>query len=94
MGEGNYSPLPAPTELATGEGFDQIRGGFAPSCREVQSPGKITQNKHPPLGFQHWVAQVSICYNKSMAKIKLNIPRSKIAEFCRRWNIIEFAIFG
>ncbi len=29
-----------------------------------------------------------------MGKLKLIIPRAKIAEFCRRWKITEFAIFG
>jgi uncharacterized protein len=29
-----------------------------------------------------------------MNKIKINIPRAKIAEFCKRWNVSEFAIFG
>ncbi|MDW8326366.1 MAG: nucleotidyltransferase domain-containing protein [Anaerolineales bacterium] len=25
---------------------------------------------------------------------RLHIPREQIAEFCRRWRIIEFSIFG
>lgn len=25
---------------------------------------------------------------------KINIPREQIAEFCRRWKITEFALFG
>jgi predicted nucleotidyltransferase len=29
-----------------------------------------------------------------MNKIKIKIPKSKLAEFCKRWNISEFAIFG
>jgi predicted nucleotidyltransferase len=29
-----------------------------------------------------------------MAKLKIKVPRAKIAEFCKRWNISEFAIFG
>jgi predicted nucleotidyltransferase len=29
-----------------------------------------------------------------MDKVKLKIPKAQIAEFCKRWNISEFAIFG
>lgn len=35
-----------------------------------------------------------ICYNQNMEKIKVKVPKAKIAEFCKRWNISEFAIFG
>jgi len=33
-------------------------------------------------------------YNYSMNKIKIKIPKAKIAEFCKRWNVSEFAVFG
>lgn len=26
--------------------------------------------------------------------MKLNLPNEKIAEFCRKWNVAEFALFG
>jgi predicted nucleotidyltransferase len=26
--------------------------------------------------------------------MKLNLPDEKIAEFCRKWNVTEFALFG
>lgn len=26
--------------------------------------------------------------------MKLNLPDEKISEFCRKWNIVEFALFG
>ncbi|MDI6770136.1 MAG: nucleotidyltransferase family protein, partial [Anaerolineales bacterium] len=29
-----------------------------------------------------------------MNKLKIRVPKAKIAEFCKRWNISEFAIFG
>ena len=29
-----------------------------------------------------------------MDKLKIKVPRTKIAEFCKRWNVSEFAIFG
>jgi predicted nucleotidyltransferase len=29
-----------------------------------------------------------------MAQLKIDIPRDKIGEFCRRWKIKEFALFG
>jgi hypothetical protein len=29
-----------------------------------------------------------------MDKAKIRIPKAKLAEFCRRWNISEFALFG
>jgi len=29
-----------------------------------------------------------------MEKIKIKLPKARIAEFCKRWNISEFAIFG
>jgi len=27
-------------------------------------------------------------------KVKIKVPKAKIAEFCKRWNISELAIFG
>ena len=36
----------------------------------------------------------SLRYNYSMDKIKIKVPKTKIAEFCQRWNISEFALFG
>jgi uncharacterized protein len=29
-----------------------------------------------------------------MAQPKIDIPKAKIADFCRRWKIKEFALFG
>jgi len=29
-----------------------------------------------------------------MNKMKVKIPKAKIAAFCKRWNVSEFAIFG
>ncbi len=29
-----------------------------------------------------------------MEKVKIKIPKAKIAKFCKRWNVSEFAIFG
>ena len=29
-----------------------------------------------------------------MEKVKIKVPKAKIAEFCKRWNISELAIFG
>jgi predicted nucleotidyltransferase len=29
-----------------------------------------------------------------MKKAKVKIPRKKIAEFCQRWKIVEFDLFG
>ncbi len=29
-----------------------------------------------------------------MRRKKFRIPRKKIAEFCKRWSIIEFSVFG
>ena len=29
-----------------------------------------------------------------MNKTKFKIPKGKLAEFCKRWNISEFALFG
>jgi len=29
-----------------------------------------------------------------MQRKKFRIPRQKIAEFCKRWSIIEFSVFG
>ena len=33
-------------------------------------------------------------YNFNMQRKKFRIPRKKIAEFCKRWNILEFSLFG
>lgn len=33
-------------------------------------------------------------YNQDMDKTKIRIPKSKVAEFCKRWGVSEFAIFG
>jgi hypothetical protein len=29
-----------------------------------------------------------------MSKQKISFSRKKIAEFCRRWNVVEFSLFG
>ena len=29
-----------------------------------------------------------------MSKQKVPIPRKKIADFCRRWKVVEFSLFG
>jgi predicted nucleotidyltransferase len=29
-----------------------------------------------------------------MSKIKIKIPKTKIADFCKRWQVSEFAFFG
>ncbi len=29
-----------------------------------------------------------------MNKVKIKVSKAKIAEFCKRWNVSEFAIFG
>ena len=29
-----------------------------------------------------------------MSKIRLPLPRKKISEFCRRWKVVEFSLFG
>lgn len=29
-----------------------------------------------------------------MEKVKIKVPKAKIAEFCKRWNVSELAIFG
>jgi predicted nucleotidyltransferase len=29
-----------------------------------------------------------------MAQAKINIPKDRIADFCRRWEVKEFALFG
>ncbi len=29
-----------------------------------------------------------------MSKIRIRIPRKKIVEFCQRWKVIEFSLFG
>ena len=39
-------------------------------------------------------AMTSLRYNYNMDKVKIKIPKAKIAAFCKRWNVSEFAIFG
>lgn len=29
-----------------------------------------------------------------MTKIGLPVPRKKVSEFCRRWNVVELSLFG
>ena len=29
-----------------------------------------------------------------MNKVRINLPREKIAEFCRKWSVREFSLFG
>ncbi len=31
---------------------------------------------------------------RTMQKKKFRIPRKKINEFCRRWGVVEFSLFG
>lgn len=35
-----------------------------------------------------------VSYNRTMNKTRIKIPKAKIAEFCKRWNVSEFALFG
>jgi predicted nucleotidyltransferase len=36
----------------------------------------------------------SLDYNYNMNKMKIKVSKAKIAKFCKRWNVSEFAIFG
>ena len=38
--------------------------------------------------------QATICYNSVMAKVRIRVPRKKIAEFCKRNHIRKLAFFG
>jgi uncharacterized protein len=38
--------------------------------------------------------RVNFCYNYLVKKLKINIPKSRIAQFCQRWNVTELALFG
>ena len=29
-----------------------------------------------------------------MSTVQITLPRKKINEFCRRWNVVEFSLFG
>jgi uncharacterized protein len=29
-----------------------------------------------------------------MGAVRISLPRKKIAAFCKRWNVVEFALFG
>jgi len=29
-----------------------------------------------------------------MSMVQITLPRKKISEFCRRWNVVEFSLFG
>jgi predicted nucleotidyltransferase len=29
-----------------------------------------------------------------VSKIKIRVPRRKIADFCKRWKVVEFSLFG
>ena len=29
-----------------------------------------------------------------MSTLQITLPRKKINEFCRRWNVVEFSLFG
>ena len=29
-----------------------------------------------------------------MDKLKIKVPRKKIADFCQRWKVVEFSLFG
>jgi uncharacterized protein len=38
--------------------------------------------------------RLGICYNQNMDKVKIKVSKAKIADFCKRWNVSELAIFG
>jgi uncharacterized protein len=40
------------------------------------------------------LAMMGLRYNYDMDKTRIKIPKAKIAEFCKRWSISEFAVFG
>lgn len=33
-------------------------------------------------------------YNLNMVALQIRVPRKKIAAFCKRWKVVEFALFG
>jgi predicted nucleotidyltransferase len=33
-------------------------------------------------------------YNIDMSKVRIKVPTTRIADFCKRWNVSEFALFG
>src|SRR5215216_5638842 len=37
---------------------------------------------------------IGFCYNCHMSETKFTIPKAKLSEFCKRWNISELALFG
>ncbi len=47
-------------------------------------------HKHAVRIFEQFQA----CYNLIMRRKKFSLPRKKIAEFCKRWSITEFSVFG
>ncbi len=58
------------------------------ALRERWLRRKQSKPQFPGVEVRH------ICYNYSMDKVRIRIPRAKLAEFCRRWNISELALFG
>jgi len=58
---------------------------------------KIARVIHPRAGCQPSPNPLETatlpCYNLNM-KAKMRIPRKKIAEFCHRWKVTEFSLFG
>jgi hypothetical protein len=49
---------------------------------------------------KQWDGKWAPCYNSSHEAVmptkakQFTIPRKRIADFCKRWNVSEFAIFG
>ncbi len=37
---------------------------------------------------------MNLYYNLSMQSKKFTLPRKEIEEFCKRWSITEFSVFG
>jgi uncharacterized protein len=38
--------------------------------------------------------EIRACYNLCMASENFTVPRKQIIKFCRRWQVIEFSLFG
>lgn len=66
--------------------------GVGSSAGRARAAGLCERIPTASGGFpgRPWKAE----YNLSMGAVRISLPRKKIAAFCKRWNVVEFALFG
>ncbi len=45
-------------------------------------------------GLFNFQCKIKLFWTDTLSEMKLEIPKDKIADFCQRWKVTEFSLFG